>query len=271
LLPVAHCAAQGKITLDAQSMPLKEVVAQITQQSQASIVLDPKAEGNVTVNLTGVDITQALDVIAKLNNLTWKKVSFALPDGDTAKLEQVKSAILALATIPVTGLMVDDPATKQSAVMAKNLPASPETAAVKLPEGYAWKTFYVLTPPIVAAAQSTASTGTKLNELSADQGKKLQELATLSPEERQQYFANEYIAQMTLTPEARQSLIRDRMEAMRNLDPQYRDQLHQDMRAAFGGRRPDWGDRNRGDRGDRGDRNTQNADGTRTKKSKDTK
>jgi hypothetical protein len=255
LLTAAHCAEQGKITLDAQNMPLKDVVAQLVQQSQASIVLDPKAECNVTVNLTGVDLSQALDVITKLNKLTWKKVSFALPEGDSAKLEQVKSAILVLSTIPVTGMMVEDPATKQSAVMAKNLPASPETSAVKLPEGYSWKTFYVVTPPIVAAAATTAAAQNKLAELTAEQTKTLQELATLTPEERQQYYANEMIAQMTLTPEARQSLMRDRMAAMHNMDPQYRDQMRQDMHAAFGDRHGPGG-------GDRANRDTQSVRGT---------
>jgi hypothetical protein len=241
LLSAAHCATQGKITLDAQNMPLKDAIAQMAQQSQASIVLDPKAEGTVTVNLTDVDVSQALDLVTKLNKLTWKKVSFALPEGDTAKLEQIKSAVLALASIPVTGMMVDDPATKQSAVMAKNLPSSPETAAVKLPEGYSWKTFYVVTPPIVAPAPTTAGSKDKLAELTAAQAKTIQDLASLTPEQRQQYYANEIAAQMALTPEARQSLMRDRMEAMHNVGPQYRDQMREDMHAAFGGMHPDGG------------------------------
>jgi hypothetical protein len=241
LLSATYCAADGKITLDAQSMPLKDVVAQLTQQSQATIVLDPKAEGSVTINLTDVDISQALDVVTKLNKLTWRKVSFALPEGDTAKLEQIKSAVLALASIPVTGMMVDDPATKQSAVVAKGLPSSPETSAVKLPEGYSWKTFYVVTPPIVPAPATT----TAKVDLSADQNKLAQQLAAMTPEERKQYYTDEMMAQMTLAPEARQALIRDRMEAMHNMDPQIREQMHQDMRAAFGGQ----GWPGRGDRG----------------------
>lgn len=256
LLSAAQCADPGKITLDAQSMPIAEAIAQMAQQSQSTIVLDPKVEGSVTINLTGVDVAQALDVVTKLNKLTWRKVTFAVLEGDTAKLEQVKSAILAIATIPVTGLMVDDPATKQSAVMAKNLPSSPETAAVKLPEGYSWKTFYVVTPPIVAAA--TPTDGSKVSALSADQAKLVQELAAMTPDERKQYYTNEMLASLSLTPEARQAMIRDRMEAMRNLDPQIREQLHQDMHGAFGGRRPDWGNR--------GDRNTQSTDGTHSRR-----
>jgi len=256
LLPAAYCAAQGKVSLDAQNMPLKDVADKIMQQSEMNIVLDPKAEGNVTINLTNVEVGQALDVITKMNKLTWKKISFALPEGDSANLEQIKSGILALATMPLTGMMVDDPATKQSAVVAKNLPSSPDTTSVKLPEGYAWKTFYVITPPIVPAAAATAESKGAVQALTTEQGKILQQLAALTPEERQQYYANEMAAQMALTPEARQALIKDRMEAMHNMDPQYRDQMRDDMRAVFG-------DRRRGDRGDRGDRNTQSTDGTK--------
>jgi hypothetical protein len=258
LLPAAYCAAPGKVSLDAQNMPIKDAITQLATQSQATIVLDPKAEGNITINLTDVEIGQALDVITKMNKLTWKKVSFALPEGDSAKLDQLKSAILALATIPVTGLIVDDPATKQSSVMARNLPSSPETSVVKLPEGYTWKTFYVVTPPIVAVAATGATSKNKLDELTAQQSRTMQALAAMTPEERKQYYVNEMMAQMNLTPEARQSLIRDRMDAMHNMDPQLRDQMRQDMGAAFGGRHggPDGG----GDRGNHGNRDAQSAE-----------
>lgn len=236
ILSTAYCATPGKVSLDAQNMPIKDAIAQLTQQSQETIVLDPKAEGNITISLTDVEISQALDVITKMNKLTWKKVSFALPEGDTAKLEQVKSAILALATIPVTGLMVEDPATKQSTVMAKNLSAFPDATAMKLPEGYSWKTFYVVTPPIVAVAKTTSGSKSQLAELTGEQAKTVQALAAMTPEERQQYYANEVIAEMSLTPEARQALIKDRRTAMHNLDPQFRDQMKQDQRAASGKR-----------------------------------
>lgn len=252
-LSSACCTAQTKVNVDAHNTPLGEVMADLAQQSKTAIVLDPKADGTVNINLTNVDLSQALSVITKMNNLTWRKVSYALPEGDNAALEQVKAAILTMAAISVTGLVVEDPTTNQCAVMAKNLPSYPETSAVKLPEGYVWQTFYVVTPPLVAASAGSGQTQSALQKMSTDEAARLQQLTAMTPEERKQYYANEMIAQMTLTPEARQALIRDRMEAMRDLDPQYRDQLRQDMRAAFGGRRPDGGG-DRGNWGDRGDR-----------------
>jgi hypothetical protein len=248
LLSLASAAlAVGSVNLIASDMPIKDAVAQMAKQAGATIVLDPKATGSVSVSLSDTELANALDVVTKMNNLTWKKLQFAKPNDSTIKLDQLKSAILALSSMPVMGLSVEDPASKTSAVFAKDLPESPETSNLRLPEGYSWSTVYViLFPEVVAETEDVDKS--KVTELVEAEAKRTIDMASMSPQERQQIFASEMNAYMTLTPEARQSLMADRMRAMFNMDPQYSQQFRQDMRSAMhdlrsSGEMPDMGPR----------------------------
>ena len=234
----AWAEGPGKVSLDAKNMAIKDAMADLAKQAQVSIVLDPKVQGNINVSLTNVDLSQALDVVSKMNKLTWKKLRFAKSQQDTVKLEQIKAAILALASMPMIGVQVDDPATKQSTLFAKNLPSAPDTAGVKLPDGYEWTTVYVILSAEPEKTAATSGSKDKVTALAQAQSKWMAEMASLTPEERQQVYASEFMAQMSLTPEARQALLKDRHAAMNSLDQQTRDQLHQEMRQASHGTRP---------------------------------
>ena len=236
LTGIAVAQAPAKVTLEAKAMAIKDATDEVARQAGAAIVLDPKAKGTVTANLSGADLSQALDVIAKSNSLTWKKLQFARKEDSKVTLDQLKSGILALASMPLMGLSVEDPSTKTGAVFAKDIPSSPDTSKLSLPEGYTWTTVYViLAPEPVAAAASTDKD--KLGALSQTGAKQMADVASLTPEERKQYFQNVMSEQMKFTPEVRQALLRDQMQAVMGMDQQSRDQWRQDMRAVFGGMR----------------------------------
>lgn len=219
-----------KINLSAQDMPLKDAVDLIGKQAGVNIVLDPKAQCKVTASLTGADLSQTLDVLTKPNNLTWKKLQFAKPSEDKVPLEQLKAAVVTLATVQVVGISVEDPSAKTASVFAKDLPASPDTSAIKLPDGYSWTTVYVvLAPPEQVATEPQSD----VKALSQEESQRMLELANLTPEERQQVFAQQWVAQMSLQPEVRRAIMQDQMRAMFNMDPSYRDQFREDMRAIF--------------------------------------
>ncbi len=231
----AQTAGAPRINLDARDVTLQDAIKDIAEQSGASIVVDPKAQGKVSANLNSVDLSQALDVVTQVNNLTWKKLQFARPDDPKVTLDQLKSAILALASMPVMALAVHDPATNTSAMFARNMPASPDLSAVKLPEGYKWVTVHVVLAPEEPVKQSSAATesGDQVAEAAEDATRRIMEMAALTSEQRRQVYASEWMVQMSMTPEARRGLLRDRMSAMFDLDPTYREQLHDDMRQVF--------------------------------------
>lgn len=252
---VAAADAPGKVTLDAKAMTIKDAADQVAKQAGVTVVLDPAAKGTVTANMNEADLSQVLDVIAKPNKMTWKKLEFARKEDSKISLEELKSGILALASMQLVGLSVEDPATKTSTVFAKDVPAAPQLAKPALPEGYSWSTVYVMLAPEAVVAKSADKD--KLAELTKNGTQQIMDVASLSTEERKQYYQTQWLQQMKMTPEARQNMLRDQMQAMRDLDPQYRDQLRQDFRSAFGhggpgdalGQNREQGQNRRGNRG----------------------
>lgn len=237
--------AAGQVSLNVSDMPIKDVATQIEQQSGVYIALDPKAQGSISVSISEVDVSQALDVITKLNKLTWKKLQFAKPADTTIKLDQLKSAMLALSKLPMVGLSVEDPASKTTAVYAKDLPQSPDTSSLQLPEGYTWTTVYVVLNSEADAAQE-AKAESDVDRIGKAEAKNAVDMANMTPEQRQQIFASEMSAYMTLSSEDRQSLLADRMRAMFNMNSQDSEQFMQDMHSVMQGLRqsgetPNWG------------------------------
>lgn len=236
--------AAAKITLDAKAMPIKDAADLVAKQAGASIILDPKAKGAVTASLNDAELGQVLDALTKSNNLTWKKLQFARKQDTTINLDELKTGILALASMQLVGLSVEDPATKKSAVFAKDIPAAPDASKIGLPEGYSWSTVYVILAPEPVTAATEPTKEDKVAELSKRQADTLFQVANMTTEERSQYYQNQWMAQVNLIPEARQAMLRDQMQAMRNLPPQYRDQLMNDFHEVFRGMR---GNRQRGE------------------------
>lgn len=233
LTGIAVAQAPAKVTLDAKAMAIKDATDEIARQSGTAIVLDPKAKGTVTASLNGAEMSQALDVVTKANNLTWKKLEFARKTDSKVTLDQLKSGILALASMELVGLSVEDPATKTGAVFAKDIPSAPDTPKLPLPEGYTWTTVYVVLAPEPAADPAAAAGKDKVASLATNGVKQMSDVANLNPEERKQYFANVMSAQMKMAPESRQGMLRDQMSAVMGMDQQSRDQFRQDMRAVF--------------------------------------
>lgn len=220
-----------KVTLKTEGMQIKDAVEQIVKQTGAAIVLDPKVQGTVSASLSDADLAQVLDVITKMNNLSWKKMQFAKKTDAKVSLEQLKSTALTLTMMPFVGFSVEDPETKTNAVYAKELKTVPDTSQFSLPEGYTWTTVYVVLAP--ESPNKTPTDADKLKSLSEENTKLITEVANMTSEERQAYYQNQWMAQFNLTSEARQSMFEDMMTAMRNLDPQYQEQMRQDMHAMW--------------------------------------
>ncbi len=228
----AAAAADGpRITLNADALALKDATEEVAKQAGISIVLDPNAKGTITASLTNAEVGQVLDVITKTNGLTWKKLQFARKADDKVGLDQLKSGILALASMPLTGLAVEDPASKTSALFAKDIPSAPDTSKVALPEGHTWTTVYVVLAP--EAPTSTSPQTDKARSLAQTQAQAITEMARMNQNDRQAIYRDQWTAAMRLTPEARQAMLRDQMSAIRALDPQTRSQLLRDMSAAM--------------------------------------
>lgn len=228
---IVLAAEEPKVNLSANALTIKQATDELAKQAGISIVLDPNAKGSFTATMNDAGVSQVLDVMTKMNGLTWKKLQFARKDDSKASLDQLKAGILAMASMPLMGLAVEDPATKTSSVFAKDIPSAPDTSKIGLPQGYTWTTVYVVLAP---EAPTVASTSTnKVLSLAQNQAQAMTDMATMSTDERQQIYRDQWTAAMRLTPEARQRMLQDQMSAIRNLDPQTRGQLLHDMSTAM--------------------------------------
>lgn len=228
LLICASLASAGQVTLEASDMPIKDAIAQIEKQAGVTIALDPKIDTTVTININGAEVSQALDVITKLNKLYWKKLQFARQKDNPIKLDQLKSAMLAISTLPMVGLEVEDPSSKTTALYAKNCPSSPDTASLPLPDGYSWSTVYVVLKP---EPEVTATDKQKdpVVDIAKSLSQNFEDMAKLTPEQRQQIFTSQFGALMNMDEQSRQSLLADQMRAIFNMDSQSSGQYMHDM------------------------------------------
>ena len=255
ILICSSFACAGQVTLEASDMPIKDVMAQIEKQAEITIALDPKIDATVTITLSGAEVSQALDVITKLNKLPWKKLKFARQKDTPIKLDQLKSAMLSMTSLTMIGLSVEDPSSKTTTVYAKDCPSEPDTAKLPLPEGYTWSTVYVILSPEPTVAEKKKD---PVAEISKSLAQNIADMAKLTPEQRQQIYASQMDALMTMDSETRQSMMADQMRAVFSMDSQYGSQYMQDFHSVMrslrdSGEMPDFRGPGGGPRGGPGD------------------
>jgi len=228
---VSGAVTPNKLTFDFNNIPIRGAASQISRQAHVWIVVDPKVQCSITANLNSADLGQVMDAITKPGNFSWKKLTFALQQNSSASPEELKSGILALASMPLVGLAIQDPATKTCGVFANGLPTMPNLSQIKLPDGYKWATIYViLSPPAALPVRKD-----EVRSLSEAQQDVLTRLTNASPDERVQILQSEWISRLNLPPNTRRALFRDEITALLGLDPQYRNQLTNDYRIALRG------------------------------------
>lgn len=241
ILSVAAAAAETvKVNIAASDQMLSAVVADMSKQVAASIIVDSKSDTKVNLSLADTELPKALDAIAKLTKLTWKKVQFAKATDSKVSLDQIKSTLVALAAMPLVAVSVADNSGKGAAVFARDQQGEPDTAGLKLPDGYSWVTAYVIydTAKLVDKPAETAKADDA--KAQADRAKtaqmnseRMEDLARMSPDQRKQAYADEMADMMTLSPNARRQFLQDQFSAAKAMDPKLRQQYLADMRSAM--------------------------------------
>jgi hypothetical protein len=240
LLSIIASAAAGavsntKITVQFQAVPIAGAASQIARLSHAWILVDPKAQCSITASLNDAGLSQALDAITKPGNLSWKKLTLARQANDEVSIEELKSGILALASMPLVGLSVENSDSKTSDIFARGVSVKSNTSQIKLPENYTWTTIYVILGSTAISATTPTARKDEIRSLSEIHSEWLMHVSSLSPTERQQVMQNEWIAKLRLPTEVRRSMFTDQTIALLGLDPQFRNQISQDYTYATRG------------------------------------
>lgn len=243
-LSVAAFAAEPEnVSLKVSNTSLSAAADQLAKNAGVSIVVDPSIDTKVTISIGNLELAKVLDVMTDMTKTTWKKVQFAKLSDSKVSIEQIKLTVLTLATMPLLAASVQDGTGKGAAMFARNMPGTPDTSKITLPEGYSWVTVYAIYSPTQAVAKSESAEAKKAipDQITKDAFLKPGLLANMTPAERQIALQNEMMGYMTLAPNVRRQVLRDQMDAIKNLDPRYRNELMSDMRNAMrgimGGRR----------------------------------
>lgn len=237
---------KDSIKISANDKLLSEVAKDIAQQANISIVVDPKADSKITTSVSNIDLAKALDLICKSADASWKKVQLAKSATDKVTLDQLKSSIVALASMPVAAISVQDNEGKSSSVFAKSVPVKDDVSGIKLADGYKWQTFYVIIAKTDASSDiedETASSDSDTEKIDPEEAKKLagegynkaRDLANMSSDERRAAYKNEMMGYMGLTTQARRALMADEINAAKDMDPRFRNQYFKDLRSVLRG------------------------------------
>ena len=232
----AALAGGTTVTLDAKNMALSDAAKLFLDQTGIQVVLDTGVSGSVTAKLEGVEIEQALNVLAQANDLRWQKL-YAQPDeSGKIPMDRVKAQIDALAALQNVPLAIYDPATKQQTIFARIDQSTSEQAID--PAKLGLKVFYfVFKPkPPEAKEQVREDPARKLADLRRQQ---MEAFLRMNPEQQRAAAEQEMMWMLNLPQDVQVRLIAGMFEAARNMDPALRDQFRHTMREALQGMRGD--------------------------------
>lgn len=158
----AACAQQaqsGNVTLNLSDTDITQALTTLSQQGNISILGDASVKGKVSCSLSGVTAEQALDTICKMNKMEWYKTYSAASDSTTDKPNATKLFKLldALKDLGGAAVICSDPKTQTQTVFIPNAGTSVDTPA--LANGLKLKAVYLVRaipdPAAKTAAKST--------------------------------------------------------------------------------------------------------------------
>lgn len=224
----AVAADNPKVSMNAQSMPISELVSELSKQSGVQIVCDSEVKASVTARLDSIELEKVLDSITKPAELKWQKIY--LPSSDEKPtLEQIKARAQAVAAITAGTMVVYDPATGKQKVFVEQKADTPTVDPAKL----GLTPVYLITKPkteTAAATQDGQADSAAVQRFYDLQSERMQLMAQMSPDQRVWAMQQEMTSMLSLDNNTRQQMMMDRMRAMHDMDPQTRDMLHQSMR-----------------------------------------
>jgi len=195
-------------------VPIAQAAQEVAQKFKVQIIVDPTLTVRVTPTQADT-LEKALDdLVANARDVVWRKVYTNKVLGMEPNPEQILSAVRALLTIELGGMMVVNPrsATLNSFVANYPVPQNLEETLEQMQPPFSAKPVYVILNP---RPQQPALRGTPTEQFAQLQQQLLELLAKMSPEERSQ-------------------ALRAGMQMWMNADPNLRNQMiFEGMRMSF--------------------------------------
>lgn len=229
-----------KVSLQAQQMPIKDAMAQISKQAGVQVICETGVKGEITGSFSDMDLEKLLDMVTAGGKIAWRKVYLPTTDDKKPTIEQIKSRVDSLRAIGDLPIAVYDPATKK-----ETLYVSQEIDSVKItPESIGLKPVYLVSDvpveqPVVKPAAGTATgnladvkVDPKIEKQFRDRAmERIGMLNALPADQRAKLVQDEMIDMMKMDPSTLASLVKAQRDARNQMPQQLRDQYRQTMRA----------------------------------------
>lgn len=229
-------------------VPIAQAAQELAQKFNVQIVVDPALTLRVNPS-KAEELERALDELtAQTRDVVWRKVYTNKVLGAEPNAEQILSAVRALITIELGGVMVVNPRAATLHSFVANYPAPPdlENTLEQMQPPFSAKPVYVILNPKPLAA--TALRGSKTEQFAQMQQQLMDLLAKMSPEERQQALQSAMSMWMNADPNLRNQMIFEGMrmsfEYWQTLSPEQQREMMEMGRKFFeqyfgGGGMPD--------------------------------
>ncbi|BCW94558.1 MAG: hypothetical protein WHS44_11615 [Fimbriimonadales bacterium] len=229
-------------------VPIAQAAQELARKFSVQIVVDPALTLRVNPPKAD-DLERALDeMTAQARDVVWRKVYTNKVLGAEPNAEQIISAVRALITIELGGVMVVNPRAATLNSFVANYPAPPdlENTLEQMQPPFSAKPVYVILNPKPQSA--TALRGSKTEQFAQMQQQLMDLLAKMSPEERQQALQSAMSMWMNADPNLRNQMIFEGMrmsfEYWQTLSPEQQREMMEMGRKFFeqyfgGGGMPD--------------------------------
>jgi hypothetical protein len=205
---------RGATQKDDGRVPIAQAAQEVAQKFKVQIIVDPALTVRVTPTQADT-LEKALDdLVANARDVVWRKVYTNKILGMEPNPEQILSAVRALLTIELGGVMVVNPRSATLNSFVANYPAPPnlEDTLEQMQPPFSAKPVYVIVNP---RPQQAALRGTPTEQFAQLQQQLFELMAKMSPEERSQ-------------------ALRAGMQMWMNADPALRNQMiFEGMRMSF--------------------------------------
>jgi hypothetical protein len=205
---------RGATQKDDGRVPIAQAAQEVAQKFKVQIIVDPALTVRVTPTQADT-LEKALDeLVANARDVVWRKVYTNKVLGMEPNPEQILSAVRALLTIELGGVMVVNPRSATLNSFVANYPAPPnlEDTLEQMQPPFSAKPVYVILNP---RPQLAALRGTPTEQFAQLQQQLFELMAKMSPEERSQ-------------------ALRAGMQMWMNADPALRNQMiFEGMRMSF--------------------------------------
>jgi len=202
---------RGATQKDDGRVPIAQAAQEVAQKFKVQIIVDPALTVRVTPTQADT-LEKALDdLVANARDVVWRKVYTNKVLGMEPNPEQILSAVRALLTIELGGVMVVNPRSATLNSFVANYPAPPnlEDTLEQMQPPFSAKPVYVIVNP---RPQQAALRGTPSEQFAQLQQQLFELMAKMSPEERSQAMRAGMQMWMNADPALRNQMI---LEGMR--------------------------------------------------------